>query len=73
MHSGEKDRFEEFLNEAANIGWRRVRQRKAALIENYALYQDVRFDDGDKLAKALARMPSLRRVGVAPVIAPAHD
>lgn len=70
VHSGEKDRFEEFLNEAANIGWRRVRQRKAALIENYALYQDVRFDDGDKLAKALARMPSLRRVGVAPVIAP---
>lgn len=62
--------FESILHHAADEGWRRMPQRRSALIEGFALYKDVRFTDGKKLEDALSRFPALRRAGVAPATTP---
>lgn len=62
--------FRRVLQEAASDGWRLIPQRRAALLPGYALFENVRFSDGRALATALAQVPGLKGLGVAPAIIP---
>lgn len=66
-HTGE---FQQLLREAAAEGWRLIPQRGSVLLPTYALFQNVRFTDGQALALVLSRLPGLRRVGVTPAVIP---
>lgn len=66
-HTGE---FQQLLRESAAEGWRLIPQRGAVLLPAYALFQNVRFTDGQALALVLSRLPGLRRLGVTPAVIP---
>ena len=62
--------FRRVLESAASAGWRLMPQRGAALLPGYALFEKVRFSNGKALETALARVPGLRGLGVAPAVIP---
>jgi hypothetical protein len=62
--------FQNVLREAAAEGWRPIPQRGEVLLAGYALFEHVRFADGQALELVLSRMPGLRRIGVAPAVIP---
>lgn len=62
--------FQEVLSEAATDGWRLIPQRGSVLVPGYALFQGVRFTNGQALDRALSRLPNLRRIGAAPAVIP---
>ncbi len=62
--------FQQLLREAAVDGWSYIHQRRRVLLPGYALFGDVRFADGEVLEHALAELPRLRLVGVAPTPVP---
>jgi len=62
--------FEQVLADAADGGWRVIRQRRSALLAGYALYSKVRFSDARAFESALAHLPILRHIGVAPATIP---
>lgn len=66
-HVGE---FQQVLREAAVEGWRLIPQRGSVLLPGYALFQNVRFTDGQALEHVLSRLPGLRRIGVTPAVIP---
>lgn len=66
-HAGE---FQQVLREAAAEGWRLIPQRGSVLLPSYALFQNVRFTDGQALELVLSRLPGLRRIGVTPAVIP---
>lgn len=66
-HAGE---FQQVLREAAAEGWRLIPQRGSVLLPTYALFQNVRFTDGQALEFVLSRLPGLRRIGVTPAVIP---
>jgi hypothetical protein len=66
-HVGE---FQQVLGEAASAGWRLIPQRGSVLLSSYALFQNVRFTDGQALEHTLSRLPGLRRIGVTPAVIP---
>lgn len=62
--------FRQVLSQAAAEGWRSIPQRGSALLAGYALFQNVRFADGQALELALSGLPGLRRIGVTPTVIP---
>jgi len=62
--------FQQVLREAATEGWRLIPQRNSVLLPSYALFQNVRFTDGQALELSLSRLPGLRRIGVTPAVIP---
>jgi len=62
--------FRQVLTQAAVDGWRLLPQRGSVLLSGYALFQGVRFTNGEILEEALAGLPGLRRIGVTPAAVP---
>lgn len=62
--------FQEVLSQAATEGWRVVPQRGSVLLSGYAIFEKVRFTDGQSLQRALNGIPGLRRIGVTPAVIP---
>lgn len=62
--------FRQALHEAAVEGWRLIPQRGVALVPGYAMFERVRFMNGQALELALSRLPRLRHIGVAPATVP---
>lgn len=60
--------FKLALSEAAAEGWQIIMQRKSVLLPGYALFRNVRFTNGQALARALSRLPGIRHVGVTPAV-----
>lgn len=62
--------FQQLLRDAAAEGWRLIPQRGSVLLPGFALFQNVRFADGEALELALLRLPGLRGIGVTPAVIP---
>lgn len=62
--------FERVLKRAATEGWNFIKQRREALISNYALFSGVKFTDGALFAQTLSEHPRLRQARVAPATVP---
>lgn len=70
IHGAHAGEFQQVLREAAAEGWRLIPQRGSVLLPSYALFQNVRFTDGQALELILSRLPGLRRIGVTPAAIP---
>lgn len=66
VRDADSSEFRRMLSEAAAEGWRSIPQRGSVLLPGYALFQDVRFTDG----QGLSRFPELRRLGITPAVVP---
>ncbi|MCH4250350.1 MAG: hypothetical protein LKF88_05725 [Microbacteriaceae bacterium] len=62
--------FEQVAREAASPGWRLIPQRGSILLAGYAIFQGIRFTNGEVLERALSRLPGLSRIGVVPAMIP---